>query len=106
MRRSIPRHVVARNRATADAERNALYYSTTKRPTEPPCTRCNKPACDHIFGDCDDLKGTYTPPPGWWECPECLHYAQQLVTVDDPAAKCAVMCGWCASKLAAATLPR
>jgi hypothetical protein len=57
--RRIPPHVIARNRATADADRNAQYYATPKKPGGR-CARCGKVEDDHFAGQCDDW-GPYTP---------------------------------------------
>lgn len=55
----IPGHVLRRNRNAAEAERNAQHYA---RPVSiDTCARCGKPEDEHIFGDCDDLKGVFTP---------------------------------------------
>lgn len=55
----IPRHVIARNRASADADRNAQYYARPAK-TGGPCALCGKVEDDHDLGLCDDLR-SYTP---------------------------------------------
>jgi len=58
--RRIPAHILRRNRNNSYAEEQAQGYQHRAK-TGGPCARCGKLEDDHIFGDCDDLKGHYTP---------------------------------------------